>query len=98
MLFNPQMRPWDMRQPNNVAGQGCIEIPSSVVNIIWQNRTTVPTDYENTLGNALERCFERGVDTLPELVRQLNDMGFRSLDGSEWSEASLGTELHSLAA
>ena len=59
MNFNPYLKPWQAAQPNNVAGKGQIEVPGRVPNIVWQNRAAAPTDYENALGDALEKVLDR---------------------------------------
>lgn len=98
MNFNPNLRPWDAPQPNNVAGKGQIEKAGEVKNIVWQNRSAEPTGYENALADALEKSFENGAETLADVVASLNNMGLRALVGSEWTEESLAAALHSLAA
>ena len=57
-------------------------------NIPWQTRAAPPTEMENRLGDALERIFGAGVDTLEAVVRALNDAGLRDPRGEPWTEAS----------
>jgi len=80
--FNPFLKPWVAPQPNNVAGKGQIEIPGQVENQVWQNRKAAPTQYENDLGDALERVFESGATELDDVVAGLNRIGFRAPDGT----------------
>ncbi|MDI9690696.1 recombinase-like helix-turn-helix domain-containing protein, partial [Burkholderia cenocepacia] len=85
--FNPFLKPWVAPQPNNIAGKGQIEIPGQVENQVWQNRKAAPTQYENDLGDALERVFESGATELDDVVAGLNRIGFRAPDGTAWTAA-----------
>jgi hypothetical protein len=98
MTFNPYLKPWQATQPNNVAGKGTIEVPGQVDNIIWQNRAAEPTSYENALGDALERVFASGAETLEQVVDALNTQAFRSAEGQEWTVASFKAEMARLGA
>ena len=93
---NPNLRPWQRPQPNQVAGKGAIEIPAEVRNIIWQTRAAPPTAYENRLGDALVECFGEGVTELSDLVQQLNAKGVLAPDGTAWSEESFTREMERL--
>lgn len=98
MNFNPYLRPWQASQPNNVAGKGAIEVPGQVENIVWQNRAAEPGSYENALGDALERAFTGGAETLEEVVAALNGQAFRTAEGSEWTATSFEAEMARLGA
>ena len=98
MNFNPFMKPWQATQPNNVAGKGTIEVPGKVDNIIWQNRAAEPTAYENALGDALEKVFAGGAETLEQVVEGLNAQAFRSAEGEAWTVASFEAEMARLGA
>lgn len=98
MTFNPYLKPWQASQPNNVAGKGTIEVPGKVENIIWQNRAAVPTTYENALGDALERAFSGGAESLEQVVEALNAEAFRTADGHAWTAASFEAEMARLGA
>ncbi|MBY4709110.1 recombinase-like helix-turn-helix domain-containing protein [Burkholderia cepacia] len=95
--FNPFLKPWVAPQPNNVAGKGQIEIPGQVENQVWQNRKAAPTQYENDLGDALERVFEAGAIELEDVVAGLNRIGFRAPDGTAWTAERFRAEMASLA-
>ena len=95
--FNPLLKPWLAPQPNNVAGKGMIEKPGETDNLIWQTRKAEPTQYENDLGDALEKVFEAGASELDEVVDGLNRIGFRAPDGTSWTAERFAAELHTLA-
>jgi len=97
MDHNPYLKPWRAPQPNYVAGKGEIDKPGQVPNFVWQTRSSAPTEYENQLGDALETVFTAGVETLPEVVAKLNEIGMLSPDGGQWTEASFQAEMHRLA-
>jgi hypothetical protein len=82
---NPNLKPWQAPEPNNVAGKGHIEVPGQAQNIVWQNRLAPPTDYENALGDALEQVFEAGAASVEQVVEGLNGQGFRTPDGTAWT-------------
>ena len=98
MNFNPYLKPWQAAQPNNVAGKGQIEVPGQVENIVWQHRATAPSDYENALGDALERVFADGAQSVEEVVAGLNAQTFRTADGTAWTVASFEAEMARLGA
>lgn len=93
MNFNPFLKPWEVSEPNNVAGKGMIEAPGHAENIIWQNRAAEPTSYENALGDALEAVFESGANSLEEIVAGLNAQPFHNADGSIWTIESFSAEI-----
>lgn len=95
---NPNLKPWSPPAPNNVAGKGKVEAPDQLTNIVWQNRATPPTPYENALGDALERVFEGGATTLDEVVAGLNDLNFRASDGQPWTGERYCAEMARLGA
>lgn len=95
---NPELRPWQAPTPNNVAGKGKIEEPGKVRNIVWQTRAAAPTEYENNLGDALERVFIDGAETVDAVVEGLNRIGMRQRDGQAWSAAAFETEMARLGA
>jgi hypothetical protein len=95
---NPHLRPWQTPAPNNVAGKGKIEQPGQAHNIVWQNRAAPPTDYENSLGDAFETVFERGAQTIEQVVAGLNEVGLRTPDGQSWTVARFESEMARLGA
>lgn len=95
---NPYMAPWEKPMPNNVAGKGTIELAGSAPNLIWQNRAAPPSSYEDSLGDALEKVFEEGAETLEQVVQGLNALGIRLPDGRPWTPALFETEMARLGA
>ncbi len=95
---NPHLKPWQMPTPNNVAGKGRIESPGDTPNLVWQTRAAPPSDYENTLGDALEVLFERGAETAEQVAAGLNEMGLRTPDSQAWTVARLESEMARLGA
>lgn len=96
MDHNPFLKPWRRPQPSEIAGKGSIEVPDTVENLTWQTRPAPPTEYENRLGDALEACFEEGIEALGPLVERLNEMGVYAPDGSPWTETSFEREMQRL--
>lgn len=95
---NPNFKPWQTPEPNNVAGKGQIEQPGQARNIVWQNRAAPPSDYENALGDALEQVFEGGASSIEQVVDGLNAQGFRMPDGQGWSVERFELEMARLGA
>ena len=95
---NVMLTPWKTPSPNNVAGKGEIERPGQVPNIVWQTRSAAPTYYENALGDALEKVFGEGAESLEQVVAGLNGVGFRMPDGKPWTAASFESEMARLGA
>lgn len=75
------------------AGRGEIEEPR---NVEWQTRAAAPSEFENRLGDALERAFADGAATLAEVVAHLNAQGSRDAEGQAWSEASFQAQMKRL--
>ncbi len=98
MDYNPNLKPWNRSEPNQVAGKGRIERPYTSENLTHQTRSTSPTEYENRLGEALMEVFESDIDQLSEIVNKLNEMGLKSSDGELWSEESFQLEMKRLGA
>ncbi len=90
---NPNFKPWQAPEPNNVAGKGHIEVPGQATNIVWQNRAAPPTAYENALGDALEKVFEAGAASVEQVVEGLNGQGFRMPDGGNWTVERFDAEM-----
>ena len=61
-----------------------------------QARDHAPSDYENILGDALERAFAAGVHDLEGVVRGLMDYGVPAPEGKTWDAALLAGELKRL--
>jgi hypothetical protein len=95
---NPYLKPWRQPQPNFTAGKGTIEKPGEFPNIIWQTRSAPPSEYENQLGDALEKAFSAGAETLEQVVAQLNEQGMLTSDGNTWTHETFAAEMSRLAA
>ena len=61
-----------------------------------QHRDREPSDYENVLGDALERSFAAGVHDLEGVVKGLLDYGVPAPEGRAWSVDLLAAELKRL--
>jgi hypothetical protein len=57
---------------------------------------TLPSDYENRLGDALEEVFKSGIHDLAGIVAALNARGLASPDGGAWTEANFGDTMRRL--
>ncbi len=86
MDHNPYLKPWRQPQPNYTAGKGTIEQPGA------------PSEYENQLGDALEKAFTAGAESLGEVVARLNEQGMLTSDGLAWTAETLQAEMSRLAA
>ena len=53
-----------------------------------QARQRASTVFEDLLGDAIERAFGDGVQTLPELVAYINRSGPGGENGEAWTEES----------
>jgi hypothetical protein len=93
MSYNVHLKPWNRPKPNAVAGQGRIENPSQVENIVWQTRPAPPTDYETRLADALVDAFDAGIEDLEGIVTRLNEQGVRTQDGRAWTVDAFTAEM-----
>ncbi len=66
---------------------------TALYNETHQNRTAVPTAYENLLGDAIERAFAQGIHDLDALVAYLNTTGPSAPNGQPWTAASYQQEM-----
>ena len=104
MDYNPHLKSWhaaqpDARhQPTNEAGQGRIEQPGDVENIVWQTRSAQPTEYETQLCDALESLFKKEIEDLEAIVAGLNRMGLKTSAGENWTESQFWEEMQRLGA
>jgi hypothetical protein len=62
-----------------------------------QSRKREPTQYENLLGDAIERGFAAGHWELAALVAYLNQSGPRAPSGEAWTEAGYQVMMQRLA-
>ena len=63
-----------------------------------QARDREPTDYENLLGDALEKAFAAGIHDLDGVCARLVEDCVPSPAGKPWTPALLESELKRLAA
>jgi hypothetical protein len=63
-----------------------------------QARDREPDDYQNLLGDAIERAFAAGVHDLPGLVGRLNEAGVPSPNGAGWTPELFQKEMKRLGA
>lgn len=56
-----------------------------------------PTNYEDLLGDAIERVFASGVQDLAGLVEGLNRQGVTTRAGLAWTEQNYGPEIAALS-
>lgn len=98
MDHNPYLKLRLHPNPDRGSGKGSIERPGRVENMRWQTRSSAPTEYEDRLGDALERVFESGAHSLAEVVAGLNGEGFLTADGGAWTEAGFQEEMRRLAS
>ena len=80
------------------AGQGHIERPADVDNLVWQTRAAPPDDYAGRLCDALETLFIAGISDLPGIVSGLNEVGLRTPAGEPWTEQRFCAEMRRLGA
>ena len=62
-----------------------------------QARRRLPTVLEDLLGDAIERAFSAGVETLPDMVASLNRTGPSNVNGEDWTEQSFQALMARLA-
>ncbi len=67
-------------------------------NDTFQHRTSPPTAYENSLGDAIEAAFGQGLHTLDALVNHLNAQGLLAPDGQAWTATAFEQEMARLGA
>lgn len=56
-----------------------------------------PTNYEDLLGDAIERTFASGVHDLAGLVESLNRQAMTTRSGERWTEENYGPEIAGLS-
>lgn len=62
-----------------------------------QARRRQPTTFEDLLGDAIERAFGAGAQTLPEVVASLNRTGPSNENGEAWTEQNFQALMARLA-
>ena len=63
-----------------------------------QARDREPDDYQNLLGDAIERSYAAGVHDLPGLVGRLNEARVPSPNGQAWTPELFVNEMRRLGA
>jgi len=98
MDHNPSLSPWTWPVTIDPAGQKTLDKPSDIGNLIWQNRITPPTAYENSLGDALEKVFEAGAVELSDVIKKLNELSIKTPQDSLWNEENFCSEMSKLGS
>lgn len=62
-----------------------------------QARRRLPTQYEDLLGDSIERAYAAGIQDLPGLVTYLNRSGPNCPLGGVWTEQTFQEEIARLA-
>lgn len=63
-----------------------------------QARDRTPDDYQNLLGDAIERAFASGVHDLAGLVARLNEASVPAPNGQPWTPELFQKEMKRLGA
>ena len=63
-----------------------------------QSRDRAPDDYQNLLGDAIERAFAAGVHDLAGLVARLNEASVPAPNGQPWTAELFQKEMKRLGA
>lgn len=66
--------------------------------VVHQTRDRAPTEYEDLLGDALERIFADGATEVDQVVAGLNDLAAPSPDGQPWTRDLFLSEMKRLGA
>jgi hypothetical protein len=66
-------------------------------NVAWQHRAEPPSEFENRLGDALVQIFAKGVESLPDVVQELNRL-VPDRSGKPWTEESFQAEMKRLGS
>jgi hypothetical protein len=86
--FNPYLQAFRAARRSESAGKGQIYNAPERELIVWQTRPAAPTEFELTLGAALEQLFAQRIYELPDIVAALNRDGVRTRQGETWTEQS----------
>ncbi len=99
MDFNPYLGRQKDDDGTKRGGTGYIEAPDDVfMNLVWQNRTAAPSDYETTLCDTLSGIFAGGSTDIADVVRALNESSIKPAEAGEWTEENFAAEMHRLGA
>ena len=66
-------------------------------NIAWQHRAEPPSEFENRLGDALVQIFANGVESLHDVVQELNRL-VPDRSGKPWTDESFQAEMRGLGS
>ena len=92
----PDYNPWLSRNPDAGDGKGgptSLEVPQHIENISWQTRPALPSEYENTLADALSAIFAAEIYDLPRIIEQLQQRGVQPSTGGVWTEQVFRAEM-----
>ena len=88
--------PWLSKTHENKGGMDYLETYDQPTLLPWQTRSAVPTDYEQSLADALQEIFGDEVYDLPGIVGRLNESGVNPPDSGRWTEANFQAEMRRL--
>jgi hypothetical protein len=74
------------------------KIDLAAYNLAQQCRLAPMTEWEKELGDALERIFGKGIETLSEIVAELNAMRVFAQNGKPWTEESFRAAMAQMGA
>jgi hypothetical protein len=94
--LNPYLEGYLNARPSQGGGTGQIFRGGERDLIQWQTRPALPSEYEQSLADALEQIFAQKVYDLPEIVAALNRDGVRTPAGEVWTEANFQSTLREL--
>lgn len=94
--FNEKLARWINAVPSNDAGINNIQVPGKVEHLVWQNRSRAPSQYELDFVQHLIEAFNNDVTELDALTHALNQQGFRTVAGDEWTTESFSQEMQRL--
>ncbi|MEY0230702.1 recombinase-like helix-turn-helix domain-containing protein [Providencia manganoxydans] len=86
--FNPFLPANHQIIPAIEGGKGHIQSPGTAPNVVWQTRSRIPDEYEVSLIAMLETLFASGVETLEQIIDELNQKQLFDRQGQQWNEAS----------
>src|SRR5262245_59065866 len=86
--FNPYLDAYQNPHPNQDANAEQIFATTNQDLIQWQTRPTLPSEYENTLADALKQIFTQRIYDLPDIVATLNRENVRTPSDKTWTEAN----------
>src|SRR5262245_20377199 len=83
--FNPFLTEYASRVRSDAPGAGSIFAAPERELIVWQTRPSMPSEYELSLSDALERIFGQRIYELADVVDALNHEGVRTPRGEAWT-------------